>query len=42
MDHVVEEGDAGLGVTGAGAVEVDGYMDIGFAGGAVDCGGTGR
>ena len=38
LKHVVEEADAGRNVVGAGAVEVDGGLDLGLLGGAIDAG----
>lgn len=41
VEHVIEEGDAGVGVALAGAVDVEGDGDVGFFGGAGDGGGAG-
>ena len=38
LQHVVEEADAGRDVIGAGAVEIDGRLDLGLLGGAIDGG----
>ena len=38
LQHVVEEADAGRDVIGAGAVEIDGGLDLGLLGGALDGG----
>ena len=38
LQHVVEEADARGDVVGAGAVEVDGRLDLGLLGGALDGG----
>mgnify|MGYP001800037449 FL=1 len=42
VEHVVQEGDAGVGVALAGAVDVEGDGDVGFFGTAGDSGGAGR
>ena len=41
VEHMIEEGDAGVGVALTGAVDVKGDGDVGFFGGAGDGGGAG-
>jgi NaMN:DMB phosphoribosyltransferase len=40
VEHVVEEGDAGVHLAATGAIEIQGHVNIGFAGDAMDLAGT--
>nr|MBX2861936.1 hypothetical protein [Leptolyngbyaceae cyanobacterium MAG.088] len=41
VEHMVEEGDASIGITFAGAIDVEGNGDVSFFGGTGDGGDTG-